>query len=124
MDLMACDAVEKIDEQTKAKSALAVHPFDHGGSGENQPICFENGVLRNEFKNHKVISTTLDDDSISLKDFKAPSDYILIFGNEGRGINREIIDSSDYKLKIDMNDIDSLNVALSMAIISYKLSEW
>lgn len=43
-----------LDEQTRSKSALVVHPFDHGGSGSNQPICFENGILKNEFENYVV----------------------------------------------------------------------
>lgn len=43
-----------LDAQTKAKSALAVHPFDHGGSGKDQPVQFENGVLKKEFENYDV----------------------------------------------------------------------
>lgn len=43
-----------LDETTKAKSALAVHPFGHNGIGDNQPICFENGCLKNEFEHYAV----------------------------------------------------------------------
>ena len=48
------DMWKGLDEVTKAKSALAVHPFDHGGTGENQPINFENGRLKNEFGDYKI----------------------------------------------------------------------
>ena len=43
-----------LDEATKAKSALVVHPFDHGGSGDSQPISFHNGCLRKEFGHYAV----------------------------------------------------------------------
>ena len=44
-----------LDGATKAKSALVVHPFDHGGTGEKQPVHFENGCLKAEFE-HYIIS--------------------------------------------------------------------
>ena len=41
-------------EATKSKSALVVHPFDHGGTGEKQPVNFENGYLKKEFEQYVV----------------------------------------------------------------------
>lgn len=43
-----------LDEQTRAKCALAVHPYDHGGTGAGQPIRFEGGALHEAFPNYKV----------------------------------------------------------------------
>jgi predicted acyl esterase len=43
-----------LDEETKSKSALAVHPFDHGNVGEGQPINFENGNIEKEFVDFSV----------------------------------------------------------------------
>ena len=48
------DMWRTLDESTKAKCALAVHPFDHGCDGESQPINFENGNLSRAFENYKV----------------------------------------------------------------------
>jgi len=48
------DMWKGLDDETKQKSALVVHPFDHGGTGVNQPVEFENGVLRNEFGNYEI----------------------------------------------------------------------
>ena len=48
------DMWNSLDEQTKSKSALAVHPFDHGGLGKNQPVCFENGVLNDAFNDYTI----------------------------------------------------------------------
>ena len=43
-----------LDAQTKAKSALIVNPFEHSRIGKNQPIFFENGVPKNEFKDYPI----------------------------------------------------------------------
>ena len=43
-----------LDKATKAKSALVVHPFDHGGMGGNQPVHFENGCLKTEFEHYRI----------------------------------------------------------------------
>lgn len=48
------DMWNRLDAATKAKCALVVHPFDHGGNGERQPIYFENGVLKEQFKDYQV----------------------------------------------------------------------
>ncbi len=44
------DMWNSLDDETKSKSSLAVHPFDHGCIGETQPICFENGNVNEYFK--------------------------------------------------------------------------
>ncbi len=43
-----------LDEKTRALSALAVHPYDHGGTGAGQPILFERGSMAEAFENYKV----------------------------------------------------------------------
>ena len=43
------DMWQGLDEETRAQCALAVHPFDHGGNGEKQPVNFENGKLGDAF---------------------------------------------------------------------------
>ena len=48
------DMWKGLDETTRALCALVVHPFDHGGRGENQPINFENGFLHTAFSNYYV----------------------------------------------------------------------
>lgn len=44
------DMWNSLDDETKSKSALAVHPFDHGCNGAGQPINFENGNIHKEFE--------------------------------------------------------------------------
>ena len=76
--------------------------------------------LIDEYKNHELVATTLDYDSVDLEEVKLKNKFILIFGNEGHGIKKEIVSKCHKKVKIEMNEIDSLNVALSSAIILYK----
>ena len=73
----------------------------------------------------KIIVTALNNNSIHLKDFKLKDNekYVIVFGNEGQGVSKEIIDIADYVLKIDINNIDSLNVAIASGIILYSLKK-
>ena len=48
------DMWNTLDAATRAKSALAVHPYDHGGKEENQPIRFEQGNINQAFEHFPV----------------------------------------------------------------------
>ena len=43
-----------LDENTRSKCALAVNPYDHGGSPDGQPVRFENGRLIEAFGDYGV----------------------------------------------------------------------
>lgn len=54
--------------------------------------------------------------------FKFDKKSVLIVGNEGKGIRKNILDKSDFKVSIPqkkIKGIDSYNVANSLAMISY-----
>lgn len=48
------DMWNTLDGETKGKSALAVHPFDHHCVAESQPINFENGDINRAFGDFSV----------------------------------------------------------------------
>ncbi len=48
------DMWRKLDDETRAMSAMAVHPFGHFGHSDGEPIAFENGRLSSAFGNYKV----------------------------------------------------------------------
>lgn len=76
-------------------------------------------TLKNEYK---IISTTLNNDSEALGNMKLTSSKnIVVFGNESNGIGEEIIKISDRFVKIEMENIDSLNVGVAAGIVLYKL---
>ena len=49
--------------------------------------------------------------------------YALIMGNEGRGVDKEILDLCDKYIYIEMDhEVESLNVAIATSILLYELS--
>lgn len=43
-----------LDDATRAKSALVVNPYDHGGTPNKQPIRFEGGMIAEKVDNFRV----------------------------------------------------------------------
>ena len=72
---------------------------------------------------YKLIGTALCEKTISLNDFRFNKNdkYAIILGNEGQGISIDILDICDFTLKINISDIESLNVAIAGAIIMNKV---
>ena len=65
-----------------------------------------------------IASDIRGDEDISFK----RHNNILIVGNEGKGINKELLKKSNKVVKIPMTDkIDSLNASVSGAILMYKI---
>ena len=75
-------------------------------------------------KGYELVSTSLDVNSVYLSkiDFKKDTNYVIILGNEGKGISKDIQDKSDLKIKIEIQDIESLNVGVAAGIIMYQAS--
>ena len=80
-----------------------------------------NGDITKYKKDHTVITSTLNEKSISLDELKKPESFILVLGNEAHGVGERIINNSDIFVKIPIANIDSLNVAVAGAILMYKL---
>lgn len=80
--------------------------------------------LKNFKKDYTIISTSLEDTSVKFSDLKIDnnSKYIIVFGNESRGISNEVKSLTDSFTKIPMNTIDSLNVGVAAGIIIYYLA--
>ena len=72
-------------------------------------------------KDRTIITSTLNEKSISLDELEKPESFILVLGNEAHGVSEEIIANSDIFVKIPIANIDSLNVAVAGAIMMYHL---
>lgn len=88
-------------------------------------ICHKN--LNNEIpslqaKGYKVYATGLRDNTKELHEIKPQEKMAFILGNEGSGVSKEIMDLSDEIVKIDMCNIDSLNVGMAGSIVMYQFS--
>lgn len=72
--------------------------------------------------NYQIIGTKLTD-GIELKKFNPTKKYALIMGNEGRGVEPELLNQCDDYLYIKMNEkCESLNVGVATSIILYELN--
>lgn len=67
-------------------------------------------------KGYQIVSTTLQD-AINYKEVKLKEKFVLVFGNEGQGIKEKTKCISDDLIKIEMDNIDSLNVAIAAGIL-------
>ena len=75
--------------------------------------------LRDEWK-VELIATALDDDAIPLAKAHASRRMGILFGNEGQGLDRGVINLCDRKVIIPMQlGTDSLNVMVSAGVTLY-----
>ncbi len=75
-------------------------------------------------RGYEIIGTSLTERSINLANFKKiPAKCVLIFGNEGKGMKKEVENMCTTLLKIPMNEIDSLNVGVASGIVMYSFKE-
>lgn len=71
-----------------------------------------------QLKNYNVIAA--DKYGSSIKDFKWPDSYILVIGNEGAGLSRDVKSICRQAVSVPMSDsVESLNAAIAAAIILY-----
>ena len=104
------NSVDIYNEKTIAASKGAIFMID----------CFTD-ELRNYKNDYAIIVTTLDKDSISLDELETPQSFVLVLGNEARGVSKESIELADKKVIIPIANIDSLNVAIAGGILMNKL---
>jgi len=92
----------------------------------NLKICHKNilqeiDVLRD--KGFKIYATGLTKQTKEMHEIKAQDKMAFILGNEGSGVSKDIMDKSDEIMKIDMVNIDSLNVGMAGSIIMYNFKK-
>lgn len=69
---------------------------------------------------HQIVGTLLDRSAKSLIDFSPRQNYVLVFGNEAKGICKQVQDLLDERIYIPIN-FESLNVAICNGIALYEL---
>jgi len=65
---------------------------------------------------YQIIVTSLKD-AVNYKDVKLAKKFVLVLGNEGQGVKEESILLADSICKIEMDNIDSLNVGVAGGIL-------
>lgn len=81
----------------------------------------EIAILRNQ--GFKIYATGLKEHSLELYEVMTEDKMAFILGNEGSGVKEETFKMSDEVVKIDMQSIDSLNVAMAGAICMYRFQK-
>ncbi len=81
----------------------------------NENIDLES--LKNEYK---ILATEIKG-SVDIKDVKLPKKHVLVLGNEARGVSEKNLKLADERIRIEINDIESLNVAVAGGIAMYLL---
>ena len=69
-----------------------------------------------------IVGTSLQESHL-LEKVEAKDKMAFVFGNEGNGIKKEILDMCDENVFIEINNFESLNVAVASGIVLYKFSK-
>ena len=76
------------------------------------------GVSFSELKRlgYEIIVTSLEK-AVDYKTIKTDKPFAVVFGSEGQGVSKDAISQADKIVKISIDAIDSLNVAVAAGII-------
>lgn len=98
---------------SSAAKWLTIHQF------EDAKLCFT--ALRARY--HKILTTHLSSDAVSLYDIDFRESIALVFGNEHAGVSEEIRTMADGNFIIpQMGIIQSLNISVACAVSIYEAS--
>ena len=90
-----------------------------------QGAIFNLNIVNNfsleDFKHYEVIATEIKG-SVDLSTIDKIGKHILILGNEAHGVSEDLLGLANKRVRISINNIESLNVAIAGAIAMYKLS--
>lgn len=75
-----------------------------------------------KLKDYEVIATEIKG-SVDLASLSVVKKHVLVLGNEAHGVSKEILDLADKRVRIEIDNIESLNVAIAGAIAMYQLSK-
>lgn len=68
-----------------------------------------------------IVAADASADAQSIWDFELPEKCVLLFGSEGEGIQRLLLESSDYRVVVPpLGRIDSLNVSQAVAVFLFR----
>ena len=75
------------------------------------------GELDDFSEGKEVIVSALRDDAKDIRDIKVPKSFVLVVGNESNGVSPETLKKATVVTKIQIENIDSLNVAIATGIL-------
>ena len=113
-------------EDRQAPLTSTVLKASAGGAFSLQlsPVVNLNRALKHfKDKGLWIIGSSLADTSVDLKSVPLDRPYVLVLGNEGKGLRQEIANKCDYLVKIPggSSTLDSLNVSVACGILLERL---
>lgn len=113
--VLGLDCVDLYNEKVIQASQGAIFALNI----ESHPLLEFIYKLKKE--NYELIGTALTNAKALNKTSALTRKTALFFGNEGKGLKKEILTLLDYNYFIPIKNIDSLNVAGASAIVFYQL---
>jgi len=81
-----------------------------------------NDIDVSSLKDYEILATEIKG-SVELSKVVPASKHALVLGNEAHGVSNKILSLANKRIRIDISDIESLNVAIAGAIAMYQLSK-
>ncbi len=91
--------------------------------GANYLIPIIHDDLSSYAESHTIISSSLDSKSVSLEEVNVPDKFVLVLGNEAHGISPNVKKITNVFVKIQIKNIDSLNVSVASGILMHHFSK-
>ena len=73
-----------------------------------------------QLKDYEIIATEIKG-SVDLSTISRIGKHVLVLGNEAHGVSEEILKIANKRVRIDIENIESLNVAVAGAIAMYEI---
>jgi tRNA G18 (ribose-2'-O)-methylase SpoU len=84
---------------------------------ESRDLAADLARLRDQ-QSVELVAAVLDESAITIYDFRCPDRAAILFGSEGHGLPRELIELCNHRVTIPMDrNTDSLNVAVAAGIV-------
>jgi len=75
------------------------------------------GNLKDYVGQYDIIVSSLDEDSVNFKKCKLDKPFVLVIGNEAHGVSEDTLKLATNKVKIPVDNIDSLNASIAAGIL-------
>jgi TrmH family RNA methyltransferase len=90
-------------------------------------ISYTNNIFKTiddyKFLGFKSYASALRADSNNLNHVNFSNKILMVIGNEGQGLNQDVIDACDESIIIPMSEsVDSLNAAVAASIIMWEMT--
>ena len=106
-------------------SENSVSPYNekvvNSSKGAIFAIPVRKGKLSDYKGTHQIIVSALSNKAKNLDDIEAIDKFVLVLGNESRGVSSSTLRLADLEVKIPIANIDSLNVAVAGGILMNKI---